>query len=182
MDGSRISVRYARALFDAAMEKGQLEQTTNDMTLLHEVCRLPDFRAFVGNPTISPSRKMHVFTAAFTGIFSPLSMSLAKLVIKNGRERFFDGIARNYLSLSRKHAGITRVILTTAISPGSETLEKVKIMVSELLNTRVEMNELTNPALIGGFVIQIEDKLIDASVKTKLKKIQEGLIRPFAGR
>jgi F-type H+-transporting ATPase subunit delta len=104
-------------------------------------------------------------------------MSLAGLVIKNGRENHFRGIARNYLAMMRKHLGITEVLITTAVKPAKETLGKLESMISGIFNTKVEMKEETNPLLIGGFVIRIDDKLIDASVRYKLEKMRKVMAR-----
>ncbi|MDX9929859.1 MAG: ATP synthase F1 subunit delta [Bacteroidales bacterium] len=177
MNESRISVRYARALFETALEKKLLEVTGRDMKLLEEVSHTEEFIAFAGNPTIAPSVKTRIFNSAFSGSMSPLSMSLAGLVIKNGRENHFRGIARNYLAMMRKHLGITEVLITTAVKPAKETLGKLESMISGIFNTKVEMKEETNPLLIGGFVIRIDDKLIDASVRYKLEKMRKVMAR-----
>lgn len=173
MDESRISVRYAKALFETAIEKGLLEQTEQDMKLLLEVGMQPDFRYFTDDPSIPPAKKTEFFIEVFGEHVGQLTIDIASLVIRNGRERYLAGIARNYIALSRKQQGITTVVLTTATEPGAKTKEMIRAEIEETLKSEIDMKEVVDPAIIGGFVLQIGDRLFDASVKEKLKKIRK---------
>ncbi|MBM3419717.1 MAG: ATP synthase F1 subunit delta [Bacteroidetes bacterium] len=175
MNESRISVRYARAVFETALEKDLVEETGRDMQVLLDAAGSVEFREFTDNPTIAPSVKTAIFNKAFTGHISPFSLSAATIVIKNGREKYLAAIARFYISLARQHLGLTRVILSTATENDARLLAKIKDQIEKAFSTRVEMETVTDPSLIGGFIIRIDDRLFDASVRKKLQIIRKDM-------
>jgi len=171
MNESRISVRYAKAAFETALEKGMMKEVGEDMAIILTVSHSPDFRAFAGNPAIPPSKKKEIFHKAFENKLNPVTFSLTDLVITNGRESYLAAIARNFIALSRKELGITNAEVTTAVEITEQLRSTLKKVISDTFNTKAEIKEFVDPALIGGFIVRIEDNLFDASVKTKLKKI-----------
>lgn len=173
MNESRISVRYARAVFETALERNCLEETVRDMQLILVASHSEEFRSFTDNPTIPPSVKKLIFGKAFSGMLSSLTMDACSLVIKNGRERYLPSIARNLLSMSRKNLGITSVTLTTSSVYDNNVGERIRKEIERAFSTKVEMECITDPSLIGGFVIRIDDRLYDASVRKQLETIRK---------
>ncbi|MBE0675439.1 MAG: ATP synthase F1 subunit delta [Bacteroidales bacterium] len=171
MNESRISVRYAKALFETAQEENSVGQTGQDMKFILAVNDTPEFRSLINNPVIPISRKTAIFHSAFSGQIGPLSLSLANLVIAKGRERYLAQIARNFISMAREHLGITEVTLTTAIEPEPDLREKIAGVISSTFDTKIDLHEVVNPDIIGGFIIRIEDRLFDSSVRNKLRNI-----------
>ncbi|HSN49847.1 MAG TPA: ATP synthase F1 subunit delta, partial [Bacteroidales bacterium] len=92
MNESRISVRYAKALFQSALEKNILDRVYQDMILILSVCKVPELKELLGNPVIRPSKKTEVLHAVLEKDLHPLSLSLIDLVVKNGRERYIPAI------------------------------------------------------------------------------------------
>jgi F-type H+-transporting ATPase subunit delta len=175
MNESRISVRYAKAVFEVALDKGVLKEVGEDMAIILNVSYSPDFRIFAGNPAIPPSKKKEIFHAAFENELNPVTFSLTDLVIANGREGYLAAIARNFIALSKKEMGITDAEVTTAVGITEQLRSRLKKVISDTFSTRAEIKEFVDPAIIGGFVVRIEDNLFDASVRTKLKKIGKEL-------
>jgi F-type H+-transporting ATPase subunit delta len=173
MNESRISVRYAKALFDAAIERELLEQTEADMTLILDMSSLTEFRQLTDNPTIPPSKKIAIFSDTFSSHVNQLTLDLAGLVFKNRREEYLAAIARNYISMSKKHLGIAEVSLTTAYKTDRKTSESIRKEVARTLDTNIDMKEKVDPSIIGGFIIRVEDRLFDASVREKLRRIKK---------
>lgn len=75
--------------------------------------------------------------------------------------------------MAKKHLGIKEVFLTTAYQTDRKTSELVRIEVARTLSTKIDMKEKVDPSLIGGFVIRVDDRLFDASVREKLRKIRK---------
>lgn len=176
MDESKISVRYARALFETALENDLLEKTEEDMKLILEVSIQPEFRRLTENPSIPPSKKYELFSAAFGDHVGNLTLDLASLAFNSGRERFLPSIARNYISLSRKKKGIAEVVLTTAIEPDAKTMEILRKEISMTLGMGIDLKEIVDPDIMGGFIVRVDDRLFDASVRERLKKIGKEII------
>jgi len=176
MNDSKISVRYAKALFELALEKDKLLQVEADMRLILEISLMDEFKDLLENPVVLPSKKEEIINAAFKGALTGLSFSLIRQVIRNGREIFLPAIARNFISSSEKHRGLTQVYLTTAVQASDKIKRDIKKMLSEYYNTEVSLNEVVNEEIIGGFILRVGDNLIDASVKNRLRKIRKVLM------
>jgi F-type H+-transporting ATPase subunit delta len=176
MNDSKISVRYAKAIFELALEKGRLQEVESDMRLILEVSKTTDFRLLIDNPVIKPSDKINIFRAAFDGKLEKLTSTLIELVVRNSREQFLPLIARDFIDSSVRHRGITEVTLTTAVKASSKVLESISTLVRKRFNTEVMLNEVVDEGLIGGFILRVDDNLIDASVRNKLRRIEKAMI------
>jgi F-type H+-transporting ATPase subunit delta len=102
-------------------------------------------------------------------------MSLIDIVVKNGREKYIPAIARAFVHETKKHKGITESLLTTAVKVNTAIKKQVTGMIEDLFKTKVDMKENIDEAIIGGFILKIEDNYIDASVRNKLRKIKKEL-------
>jgi F-type H+-transporting ATPase subunit delta len=177
MNDSKISVRYARALFESAVEKDQLDNTRSDMVEISNICRIKEFNTLLTSPVIRESQKLKIFELTLSEHVGELTLSLLKLVIRNGREEFIPAIARNFTELYKRQKGIVSATFTSA-RPVSDTLrKKVEKMVQDAMKTSVELVVDDNEALIGGFVLRVEDQQYDASVARSLKKVKTQLLK-----
>jgi len=175
MNDSKISVRYAKALFELALDKAIIIEIEADMRLILEVSLLEEFRTFLANPVVLPTKKTEILNIAFEGTLNSLSFSLIRQLIRNGREQFLPAIARNYISSSVKHQGITQASLTTAVPAGDKVRSDIIKMVSEFFRTKVSLREEVKKDIIGGFILRVDDTVIDASVKNRLRKIRKAI-------
>jgi F-type H+-transporting ATPase subunit delta len=176
MNDSKISVRYSRALFEAALDKKIIDKVNNDMVLISEVCKTPEAKEFLDNPVIPPSKKLAILHKMFEGKVEAVTLSLMGLVVKNGREAFLPGIARVFITETLKYKGITEAVLTSAVPVSPEIRKQITDLVSDTFSTKVDLKEIVNPDIIGGFVLRIGDNFIDASIKKKLRKIRKELL------
>ncbi len=175
MNDSKISVRYSRALFRSALEKKMLERVYQDMNYIGQVCALPGVRELLNSPVIRPSKKTIILHAVFGKDISDLTFSLVDLAVKNGRESFIPAIARVFMSETMKYNGITETILTTAVKVDEKVKKQVSDLVSSAFKTKAELKEVVDKDIIGGFILRIDDKYIDASVRNKLRRIEKEL-------
>lgn len=176
MNTNRISVRYAKALFELALEENNAEKVNNDMQLFSEVSRNTDFRSFLENPVIFPSKKQEVFNKIFKNKVEEISLKFFKLLSINKRELFLKAIARNYNNFYRKHFGIKSVELITPFPADQKLINDVANIIATEFNTKVEMADKVDPEIIGGFIITVEWIQYDASVSTKLKDIRKEMM------
>lgn len=175
MNDSRISVRYSRALFQLALDRGILDKVNEDMTFIAEICKAPETKDLLHSPVIVPSKKTAIFHALLEENVEDITLSLIDLTIKNGRESFIPDIARSFLHDTLRHRGITDTLLVTAVPVNDALKEEIRNMVASVFNTKVNLRESVDPAIIGGFVLRIDDSFIDASIRNKLRKIKKDL-------
>ena len=175
MNESRISVRYSRALFSLAVDKKLLEKVYLDMIFISELCRLPLMKEVLESPIIVPSKKKDILHKVAGNEIQKITLSLLDMVVKNGRENYLPAIARVFISETKKHNGITESVLTTAVKVDDKIKKQITDFISDLFKSKVEMKEVVDKEIIGGFVLRIEDSYIDASIRNKLRKIEKEL-------
>lgn len=177
MNINRITVRYAKALLSAAIELGVAHIVDKDITFVASKFNQADFKMFLENPTIRTSVKINVFREVFADKVNPLTIKFLELLTLNKRELYLSRIALNYSTTYRKSFNITQVQITTAVNVGEILKNEVSNTVSKTLNTTVELKETVEPEIIGGFIINIDDKQYDASIKNKLEKVKRELLQ-----
>ena len=176
MNDSKISVRYSRALFQSALEKKILDNVNQDMIFISEICKADETIEFLHSPVIPPSKKEEIFHKMFEGNIEKITLSLLDLIVKNGRESFIPAIARDFIHETKKYKGITDSVLTTAVKVDDKVRKQIIDLISGIFKTKVDLKENINPEIIGGFILQVDDSYIDASIKNKLRKIKKELI------
>ncbi|MDZ7739250.1 MAG: ATP synthase F1 subunit delta [Bacteroidales bacterium] len=115
--------------------------------------------------------------ALFRNNVNDTSFSLVTLAVNNNRESYLPGIARCYIDRADRHEGITKVMLRTAAPIDNSNRDRVMGIIEEDLDTKADMEEIVDSEIAGGYILKIEDKYIDASLKTQLRKIKEELIK-----
>ncbi len=175
MNDGKISVRYARALFQSALEKKILDKVNRDMILISEVCKVPEFGELLESPIISPSKKTEVILNTIGSNIEKITGSLISLIVKNGREMYLPGIAREFIRSTKEYNGITETVLTTAVRVDDKTKKQISDLIAGIFKTKVELSEVVDKDIIGGFILKVEDNYLDASVRNKLRKIEKEL-------
>ena len=173
MPNPRIAARYAKSLIDLAIEKGELENVYADMQWLARVCKSnKDFVALMRSPVIKGDTNKKILEAITGGRISEITQRFNRLLITKGRESDLPEITNAFITAYKEKKNIQTIKLTTA-GPVSEELRNSIIgQVKKSVGfTNVELEEKTDENLIGGFVLQVGDKLIDASVAYDLKNI-----------
>ncbi len=177
MNESKISVRYAKALFNLAIENNELETVKNDIVFLNETASTPDFDTFLNSPIIPISKKIIVFKGVFTGKIHKNTLELLILMAKNRREAFLKIITLNFLKLYRNYLNISKAEITTAVPISNENISEITTLLKQLLTGEIEIKNNINPDIIGGFILNIDDRQIDASVKTQLNNYKKELTK-----
>lgn len=176
MNTNRISVRYAKALFQTALELNVAEAVDNDMRLISKTLVTTEFRNFLENPVVFPSKKQKVFNSIYKDSVNELTIKFLKLLTDKKRELYLRAIARNYSDFYRKHFGIKSVELVTAFTADKKLKDDIIKIIEKTFSTKVELSDRSDPDIIGGFVLSVEGMQYDASISTKLKEIKRELL------
>ncbi len=174
MPNPRLASRYAKSLLDLTVEQNSVETTLQDMQLLDAICqKSAEFRNMLASPVIAGDKKQHILEAIVGKELHLLTQTFVKLLVNKGREANLPEIAAAFISQYKVMKGIKTVKLTTA-SPVNDAVKKAIInkITGDLSADKVEVTEVVNPDIIGGFIIQMDDKLIDASVRRDLNDVK----------
>ena len=173
MPNPRLATRYAKSLIDLAIERGELEKVFADMQWLNAVSKSNrDFVNLLRSPVIKGDTKKKILEAVTNGHISEMTAAFNRLLITKGRESNLPEITSAFITAYKEKKNIRTIKLTTA-TPVSDSIK------NEILNQikktagfqNVELEEEIDADLIGGFVLQVGDKLVDASIAYDLKAV-----------
>jgi len=172
MKHSLVKTRYAKSLLDLALDLNQVEEVQADMKqLLTVAAENRDLTMMLRSPIIKPDDKIAVLTKLFDSRMCNLSIQFMALLAKKKREELLLDIADKFLSLYKELKGIKTAYLTTSKALGPKIKASVLERLREQAGAEVELIEKVEDDLIGGFVLRMDDKQIDASMRGALKKI-----------
>ncbi len=169
-----VASRYAKSVLDLSIEKGQLEAVYQDMLLIKNVCESNrEMVVFLNNPVVKTDKKQEVFQAIFKGKLSELSMSFIDLLTRKRREMYINKVAIAFIEQYKTYKKILTAVITSAVGLDDTTRKKVMDLVKSVASGEVELVEKIDKTLIGGFVIKVGDKQVDASISRKLAGLRK---------
>jgi F-type H+-transporting ATPase subunit delta len=166
--------RYARAVFELAMNDGQIAEWGLRVAKVRDLLSDPEVAAVLTNPTIDAGRRMALISTA-PHLIDDESTNLAKLLIESNRAAEIGGIADEYERLADEAAGRVRATVTTAVELNPGDRDRVAAELSKRLGKDVRMKVVVDPRILGGMKLQYGDRLVDASVSTKLQQLRRRL-------
>jgi len=164
--------RYARAIFELADDEGNLEAWGRRLAQVREVLADPEVARVLTNPTIATEQRMALVTDLFDG---GEATNLAKLLIESDRVRDVDAIAEEFQRLADVAAGRVRATVTTAVELSAGDRDRVAEQLSKRLGKEIHLDVLVDPRILGGLKLQYGDRLVDASVATRLQQLRRRL-------
>lgn len=179
MRQTKVASRYAKALFQLALESSKVEEVRNDLVLVRDI-KHKELSNLLVSPVVAGEKKVSIFDAIFSKHIQPLTASFFKLIFSKGRSIAIYSIIDAFEEMYREHKGIKLVELTTAIPASDAVKDNVRKILSQnkmLQGKTIEFKENTDESIIGGLVVQVDDKLFDASIKHDLQYIKRQFIK-----
>lgn len=175
---NKLAIRYAKALFQLAIENKSLDEVYSDCLLLQKsIEESKDFNTFLHNPVIKAEMKNQILDGIFQGKINQVTLGFLELIVNKGRENSLDDITGQFVSLYMDKKNILVAKLTTAHVISVESKKKIVDYLAKMTGKEVELQQNIDKELIGGFVINYNDKIMDASIKKKLHQLNKQFIR-----
>ncbi len=174
MPNPRLANRYAKSLIDLSIEKGLLEVIYSDMKFLKAACNSSkELVSLLQSPIINADKKANVLNAITSGKVNELTILFYKLLLQKGREFELPEILTAFIEQYNAIKGIQKVKLKTAVPISEELKKSICDKVSnESTKGTIELVATVDESLIGGFVLEFNNNLVDASVSRDLKDIK----------
>ncbi|PKB73249.1 MAG: ATP synthase F1 subunit delta [SAR202 cluster bacterium Io17-Chloro-G7] len=163
--------RYSQAIFELAQEHDQLDQWEGDLDFVHGVLQDEEFRALLGHADVSIENKMKAIEAVMDQIH-PLVRNMVKLLVSKGLVLVARDLKDGYLELLDEHRGRQRVEVISAVPLQPGELERITKFVSDLVKKEVVVSSQVDESILGGLVIQIGDRLLDGSTRSRLDSLR----------
>ena len=166
--------RYARAAFELARSEGRVDEWRTQLAALRDVMLQPHVQPMLKNPTIPVEQRMGLIGTAEG--FDGEVVNMARLLIEAGRVDQVAGVVEEFENLADDAAGRVRATVTTAIELPSDEQAQIARQLSSRLGKEVTLRAQVDPRVIGGLKLQYGDRLIDATVATRLQQLRSRLV------
>jgi len=177
MDNGRISVRYARALFQLAQQQDCEEAVYNGLTRFahNYLLAITQFNEVLADPILAREEKVKLIEMAVGEPLHDCLKQFITFVANQKREDKMFLIAMKFMEMYRAKHNILSTQVTTATELSEETYDKIKAFIKQTFNAEAEMDVKIDPSLIGGFILDIENTRMDASVAGQLNTLKNKL-------
>jgi F-type H+-transporting ATPase subunit delta len=175
MSSTRAAIRYAKAILEVASSKKATSEVSNDMFLIASTIKGNlELSTFIQNPTIKVEVKENALLEVFSNTNS-VTKNLFHLLFENKRFEILGEVASEYNKLFDEMNGIEVAKVTTAIAMDADLEAKVKAKIATFSNKKVTIENIVDPAIIGGFILRIGDNQYNASVANRLQVLKREL-------
>ena len=173
MNDYRINTNYAKALFMLATDRGETDRVAADMRMVGEVTAGNRQLAVVlGNPTVRGDKKEGILRALFADLVCEATMAFFSFLVRKNRSVNLHGICNAYMDMYRDANGIVLSDLVTHQPIDDNARRTVTRMVEEYTGKKVELNDRTDPNMLGSFKLEFDNKMYDARIRTKIRRLR----------
>ena len=164
----RLSVIYASALFDIALQQDAVDEFLSQSNLLLDYLSDEDFYHVLVHPQISAAKKHEIFRTAFSEHINEDLLGFLYLVADKNREAYLIPALKALVDFFQRHKRIVTAKVLSAAPYDEKQAESLRAILSAKLNKQVEMDLKVDPTLIGGPYIYVDGYYIDWTVKKRL--------------
>ncbi len=171
---SGVAGRYASALFDLALDAGSLEAVEGELkTLQSAIDGSADLKAFLKSPVYDRDDQLKAIGAlAAKAGFGMLVSNFLKLIAQNRRLFALEDMIRAFRALAADHRGEVSAEAATAAPMTDDQVKALRLEIERMVGKAVNLQTRVDPDLLGGLVVKIGSKMVDASLKTKLNRLK----------
>ena len=167
--------RYARAAFELAAQAGSMPEWASALDEIAAFMTDAEVRRVLENTRVAQDAKQRLIEAAL-GDLPPLPLNLARLLVRKARTGIAAEVAAEFRRLAEERQGIARAQAVTAVELSAGERRALADRLREQTGRQIVLETAVDPALIGGVVIQIGDRLVDASTRARLRALRDSLV------
>lgn len=173
MNEGRISIRYAGALYAMAVEaKCEHKIYEQLITLTNSYFHTPGLSNALSNPIYNKQQKLDLLTTASGKVIEKELVTFFELVLSKGRTEFILFMCMSYQDIYRKAQKLVVGEITSAVTLDKNAVDQLTNFVKAKYDQKLEIISKIDPSIIGGFILEVNNQRMDASIKEELKKIQ----------
>lgn len=174
---SGMAGRYATALFELATEAGAIDSVKADLDRLAAlIAESADLARLVRSPVFSAEEQLKAVSAILESVgIAGLAGNFVKLVAQNRRLFALPRMISDYAALVAAKRGETTAEVTVAAPLGDEHLATLKATLAEKTGKDVNLDVTVDPSILGGLIVKLGSRMVDASLKTKLNSIRHAM-------
>ncbi len=170
----RAASRYVKSLLGLAVERKVLEEVHQDMLLFSDAAaKSRPLALLLQNPVIKHDQKLEILKKIFSGKVNSLTLAFFDIITRKNREAILVSVAREFHNAYNEYKGIGKATVITAIPLDAKERAAFEKLVKEYSDKKqIELIEEVDPELVGGFVLNVGDRQVEASIRSKLKTLE----------
>lgn len=169
-----VATRYAQALFDIAQDTDSIAKVEEELRgIVQALDESREFQQVVFHPQVPVGVKTKIVKELFADEISKTTFNFLCVILERHREAYLKDIAEAYIGLANQTRNIAEVEVTSAVE--LPTVHRVNLMqaLSKMTGKEIRIRYQADPEIIGGLVIRLGDRIVDASVKRQLDRVKE---------
>ncbi|WP_268035586.1 ATP synthase F1 subunit delta [Algoriphagus sp. PAP.12] len=173
MSNYRVASRYAKSILELALEKGKLEEVHADFQKMTAIAASNrEFSLLLKNPVIHSEKKLNILKALFPDA-QEMTKAFFDIISRKNREEVLLDVAKEFEVQYNLQMSIQVAELTTTFPIDAKLRKEFEAIVKEISGKEtVQLVEKVNPALIGGYVLKVNDRQLDESLSSKLRELK----------
>lgn len=173
---TQTSTIYGKSLYDLAAEENLTEEITRECEEVEEMFRsYPDYVTLLSEPSIHKKERLHLIDEAFGDAVHPYVLNFLKILTEKGMVREFGACTRQIRKLYNRDHGIADAVVTSAVPLSADQKQALQAKLEQLSGKKVILTEKTDPGVLGGLRVEIDGRLLDGTVETRLRELRKRL-------
>ncbi len=178
MNVSLVAERYAKALFELALEKSVETEIYHDSLLIIKACaESKELRLLLKSPIINSGKKLTILNEIFSKSIHPITMTYLLIMVRKNRESFIPAIAVQLVELHQAYRNILTVNFKSPVFPDAETRQQVISLMEKYTKADIDLKTEIDESLVGGFVLKWKDLQYDASIRREIDDIRNAITK-----
>ena len=174
---NRVAKRYAKALFELAEELKILKKTQADVQTLKEtLTENPELTRILANPLLNELEKFRILQKIFSAKFQPLTINFLKLLSHKKRLALLAEVIEAFEQKMLEYNNTIEAQVISAVELSAEQLGQIRQSIQTLTGKKLLLEKQLDPGILGGFVVKVQDVVIDNSIRYQLEKLREKLV------
>lgn len=174
MSNTKVASRYAKSLLGLATEQKIQDKVYDDMSLVVKTCTdNRDFSLLLKNPIVNTDKKDAILNAIFKGKITGMSLSFLEIITRKKREYYIEEIAREFVNIYKVGKGVSTAKIITAAPLDEKLRTEILDFLRKKTNRTIELTEVVDKEIIGGYILRWGDEQVDASISKKLRELHQ---------
>lgn len=167
---------YGDSLYDLAAEEGRADSLFEQTEAVLDIFRQnPSYYSLLSEPSIAKAERLSLLDTAFGGRIETYLLNFLKILCENGLLLDYEGCCQEFRKRYYEDRNITVAQVTSAVALTEEQAERLRVGLEKKCGKRVILNRRVKPSLLGGMRIELEGKLIDGSIASRLSGIERSI-------
>ena len=168
--------RYAQAVYQIAVEKNNIEQWVDDLSMLASTTQDTQFLSFVSSPKVGNDKKTGLIKDVFAEHIGSEAVNLCCLLASRNSMSILPSIADYIQEFVDMEKGLERAEIVSAVKLTQEQLETIKGVVSSMVGKELVLTNRVDTDIVGGFLVRVGDRMIDGSLRTRFQEMKRELV------